>query len=160
LTGGIGPDCVIDAVGIDANTSEQWTSAKQAEKFKKEVAEIAPRTNPYNSNWHPGNAPSQALEWEVKAIAKAGTLSIIGVYPPTMQHFPIGQAMNKNLRINAGDCNHRKYIPLLLEKIKSGEMEDPSKILTNEVSLSLAIDAYKSFDKKEDGWIKVVLTPD
>ena len=160
LTGGIGPDCVIDAVGIDANTSEQGTSGKQAEKFKKEVAEIAPRTNPHNSNWHPGNAPSQALEWEVKAIAKAGTLSIIGVYPPTMEHFPIGQAMNKNLRINAGDCNHRKYIPILLEKVKSGEMGDPSKILTNEESLSSAIDAYKSFDKKEDGWIKVVLTPD
>jgi threonine dehydrogenase-like Zn-dependent dehydrogenase len=160
LTGGIGPDCVIDAVGIDANTSEEGTSGKQAEKFKKEVAEIAPKTNPHNSNWHPGNAPSQALEWEVKAIAKAGTLSIIGVYPPTMEHFPIGQAMNKNLRINAGDCNHRKYIPILLKKIKSGEMEDPSKILTNEESLSSAIDAYKSFDKKEDGWIKVVLTPD
>jgi threonine dehydrogenase-like Zn-dependent dehydrogenase len=157
LSGGIGPDCVIDAVGIDANTSEQKTSGKEEEKFKKEVREIAPKADPHNSNWQPGNAPSQALEWAVKAIAKAGTLSIIGVYPPTMQYFPIGLAMNKNLRINAGNCNHRKYIPILLEKVKSGEV-DPSKILTKEESLSSSIHAYESFDKREAGWMKVMLT--
>lgn len=157
LTGGIGPDCVIDAVGVDANTSEQEkTNGKEAEKFKKEVEEIAPDANPHNSNWHPGNAPSQALEWAVKAIAKAGTLSIIGVYPPTMRHFPIGQAMNKNLKINAGNCNHRKYVPMLLERVKSGEI-DPSKVLTNEENLSSAIDAYAAFDRREDGWMKVML---
>lgn len=147
LTGGIGPDCVIEAVGIDANTSEKESNSKEGEKFKKEVEEIAPKANPHNSNWRPGNAPSQALEWAVKAIAKAGTLSIIGVYPPTMQYFPIGQAMNKNLRINAGNCNHRKYIPILLEKVKSGEV-DPDKILTNQVNLDSAVDAYKSFAKR------------
>ena len=157
LTGGIGPDCVIDAVGIDANSSEQQTSGKAGEKFRKELEEIAPKANPHNSNWHPGNAPSQALEWAVKAIAKAGTLSIIGVYPPTMRYFPIGLATNKNLKINAGNCNHRKYIPLLLEKVKSGEV-DPSKILTKEESLSSSIRAYESFDKREDGWMKVMLT--
>jgi threonine dehydrogenase-like Zn-dependent dehydrogenase len=158
LTGEIGPDCIIDAVGVDASTSEKESKGKEGEKFKKEVEEIAPKANPHNSNWHPGNAPSQALEWAIKAIAKAGTLSIIGVYPPTMQYFPIGQAMNKNLRINGGNCNHRKYIPILLEKAKSGQI-DPEKILTNEVNLASAIDAYKSFDKREDGWIKVMLTP-
>jgi threonine dehydrogenase-like Zn-dependent dehydrogenase len=157
LTGGIGPDCVIDAVGIDANSSEQETSGKEGEKFRKELEEIAPKANPHNSNWHPGNAPSQALEWAVKAIAKAGTLSIIGVYPPTMRYFPIGLATNKNLKINAGNCNHRKYIPMLMEKIKSGEV-DPSKILTKEESLSSSIRAYESFDKREDGWMKVMLT--
>jgi threonine dehydrogenase-like Zn-dependent dehydrogenase len=97
------------------------------------------------------------LEWAVKAIAKAGTLSIIGVYPPTMRYFPIGLATNKNLKINAGNCNHRKYIPMLLEKVKSGEV-DPSKILTKEESLSSSIRAYESFDKREDGWMKVMLT--
>jgi threonine dehydrogenase-like Zn-dependent dehydrogenase len=158
LTGGIGPDCVIDAVGVDANTSEQQAGGKEGEKFKKEVEEVAPKTNPHNENWHLGNAPSQVFEWAIKAIAKAGTFSIMGVYPPTMQHFPIGEAISKNLRINAGNCNHRKYIPILLEKVKSGEV-DPSKILTREENLSSAIDAYESFDKREEGWMKVMLTP-
>lgn len=159
LTGGIGPDCIIDAVGIDASTSEKESRGKEGEKFKKEVEEIAPKINPNNSNWRPGNAPSQALEWAVKAIAKAGTLSIIGVYPATMNYFPIGQAMNKNLRINGGNCNHRKYIPILLEKVKSGEV-DPEKVLTNMENLSSAIDAYEAFDKRKNGWIKVMLKSD
>ena len=76
-----------------------------------------------------------------------------------MQYFPIGQAMSKNLRINGGDCNHRKYIPILLEKVKSSEVH-PDKILTKEQNLSSAIEANESFDKREDGWTKVMLTTD
>ena len=155
LTGGIGPDRVIDAVGVDAYTKG---SKKEEDKFKQEIEEIAPKTNPSGPNWHPGNAPSQALEWAVESIAKAGTLSIVGVYPQTMEYFPIGKAMGKNLRINAGDCNHRKYIPLLLDKVRSGEVH-PSKILTNQEKFSSAIEAYKSFDRRQEGWIKVMLQP-
>jgi threonine dehydrogenase-like Zn-dependent dehydrogenase len=36
---------------------------------------------------------------------------VIGVYPPTVQTFPFGQAFGKNLTIKAGDCNHRRYQP-------------------------------------------------
>jgi hypothetical protein len=52
-----------------------------------------------NGTWKPGEAPSQALRWAVEGLAKAGTLSIIGVYPPTMEVFPIGAATNKNLTL-------------------------------------------------------------
>jgi threonine dehydrogenase-like Zn-dependent dehydrogenase len=73
-------------------------------------------THPQGGNWQPGDAPSQALQWAVKGIAKAGTLAIIGVYPQTDRFFPIGEAMTKNLTMNMGNCNHRKYIPMLLER--------------------------------------------
>ncbi len=52
----------------------------------------------------------------MECIAKAGTLGIIGVYPPAAESFPIGKAMNKNLSINAGNCNHRAYIPKLASR--------------------------------------------
>jgi threonine dehydrogenase-like Zn-dependent dehydrogenase len=48
------------------------------------------------------------------------TLGIIGVYPPSDQSFPIGQAMNKNPSINAGNCNHRAYLPHLVEMVRMG----------------------------------------
>ncbi len=64
--------------------------------------------------------------------------------------------MNKNLSMNAGNCNHRTYIPLLLDMVNTGEI-DPEKILTQEEPLSSAIDAYESFDQRESGWIKVAL---
>jgi threonine dehydrogenase-like Zn-dependent dehydrogenase len=162
LTGGIGVDRAIDAVGVDANAPESGPAAekaqKQAQQFQQEVQQIAPETNPQGDNWHPGNAPSQALEWAVQGLAKAGTLSIIGVYPPTQKSFPIGMAMNKNLTINMGNCNHRNYIPLLVDMVREGTV-DPAKILTQVEPIMSVLDAYKAFDRRQPGWVKVELIP-
>jgi threonine dehydrogenase-like Zn-dependent dehydrogenase len=162
LTGGIGVDRAIDAVGVDSVAPHSGPAAKQAdqraEEFKKEVQQIAPKTNAQGDNWHPGNAPSQALSWAVQALAKAGTLSIIGVYPQTHQFFPIGMAMNKNLTINMGNCNHRKYIPGLVNMVSNGTI-NPEKILTQVEPMTSVIDAYKAFDTRKSGWVKVELIP-
>lgn len=162
LTGNIGADCVIDAVGVDANCAQRGPAAQQAQQqagiFQQELQQIVPRSNPQGDNWHPGNAPSQVSQWSVQAVAKAGTISIVGVYPPTMQTYPIGQAMNKNLRLNMGNCNHRKYIPTLIEVVHSGIVE-PLGILTQTRRFSDAVAAYKAFDVREPGWTKVELVP-
>lgn len=160
LTGGIGVDRAIDAVGIDAEPPHAGPAAKKAgakkDQFQKEMEQVAPETHPQGATWQPGGAPSQALTWAVEALAKAGSLSIIGVYTQPMQFFPIGAAMNKNLTINMGNCNHRKYIPMLIDYVESGAV-DPGKILTNIESLTSAVDAYKAFDERQPGWIKVEL---
>ena len=160
LTGGIGVDRVIDAVGVDAQHADHGPAADkaeaQAETFEREVQQVAPEQNPQGDLWVPGDAPGQALQWAVGALAKAGTLSIIGVYPPTMTDFPIGEAMNKNLTIKMGNCPHRKYAPHLVELVRTGAV-DPVKILTQMEPMSDAISAYEAFDKREPGWIKVEL---
>lgn len=162
LTGGIGVDRVIDAVGVDAQHADHGPAAEEAEEkeeaFRKEIEQVAPEQNVQGNNWVPGDAPSQALEWAVEAVAKAGTISIIGVYPPTMQTFPIGQAMNKNLTLKMGNCNHRKYIPHLVDLVASGVV-DPVKVLTQMEPMQDAISAYKAFDERQPGWIKVELEP-
>jgi threonine dehydrogenase-like Zn-dependent dehydrogenase len=162
LTGGIGVDRVIDAVGVDAVHPHSGPAAKKSAKkekeFAKEVEKVAPEQNPDGDLWRPGDAPSQVLSWAVESVCKAGTISIIGVYPPQAQSFPIGQAMNKNLTVNMGNCNHRRYIPMLLDLVESGAV-DPEKILTTERPLASAIDAYETFDKREEGWVKVMLEP-
>jgi threonine dehydrogenase-like Zn-dependent dehydrogenase len=162
LTGGIGVDRAIDAVGVDASRPHHGPAAKtgklQKKQFDREVEEVAPTTNPEGDNWHPGDAPSQALTWAITALAKAGTLSIIGVYPEVARFFEIGKAMNKNLTVKMGNCNHRKYIPKLMEMVQSG-IVDPAKVLTKQGPLLAAIDAYKAFDERQPGWMKVLLEP-
>lgn len=162
LTGGIGPDRIIDAVGVDAFRPKSGPAteqvAKKAEKYDRQVQTVAPERDPKGSLWKPGNAPSLVAEWAVQSIAKAGTLSIIGVYPETVEFFPIGMAMNKNLTIKAGNCNHRKYIPELMELVQSGAVE-PAIILSHIIALDNVIQAYEKFDQHEPGWIKVELTP-
>ncbi len=123
LTMGIGPDRVLDAVGVDAKPES-----------------------------------SQALSWAVETIAKGGIISIIGVYPPTEMKFPIGKAMGKNLTIRSGDCPHRRYLPDAVRKVAAGELV-PSRILTQRTPISDALSAYESFDRHEEGWIKVELLP-
>ncbi|HEY9724768.1 MAG TPA: zinc-dependent alcohol dehydrogenase [Oscillatoriaceae cyanobacterium] len=161
LTGGIGVDRAIDAVGVDANCAHAGPAADDRSLHKELDAErkqIVPHPHPHGDNWHPGDAPSQVLFWAVSALAKAGTLVVIGVYPKQAHLFPIGEAMNKNLTIQMGNCNHRKYIPILIEMVRSG-MVDPSLILTQHKPLTSVLDAYRAFDKREPGWIKVELEP-
>jgi threonine dehydrogenase-like Zn-dependent dehydrogenase len=135
LTGGIGVDRVIDAVGVDAMSAGQPEGAKA---------------------WQPGDSPGQVLEWAVKSIAKAGTISIIGVYPEQMKEFSIGMCMMKNLSLHSGNCHHRKYLPELVEMVRSGVF-DPTEVLTQKKPLASALDAYKHFDARDTGWEKVEL---
>jgi threonine dehydrogenase-like Zn-dependent dehydrogenase len=162
LTGGTGVDRAIDAVGVDAVAPSAGAAAEKAQvqmqQFQQQLHEIAPQINPQNGNWHPGNAPSQALEWAVQALAKAGTLSIIGVYPLTHKFFPIGMAMNKNLTLKMGNCNHRKYIPKLVDLVQSGVVT-PTQILTQVEPMTSVLEAYKAFDQRKPGWVKVELVP-
>jgi threonine dehydrogenase-like Zn-dependent dehydrogenase len=73
-------------------------------------------------------------------------------------NFPIGEALDKNLTIKAGNTPHRKYIPDLIELVEAGAI-DPAAILTQTEPLTDAIEAYKAFDRRESGWIKVELRP-
>lgn len=144
LTDGIGVDRAIDVVGVDAESGS---------------AAYGHRRHGADAQWQPGDAPSQTLEWAVQALAKAGTLSIIGVYPPSANSFPIGAAMNKNLTVKMGNCNHRRYIPMLIELVRSGQI-DPLAVLTQVEPLTDAISAYKAFDQRRPGWMKVCMKPE
>jgi threonine dehydrogenase-like Zn-dependent dehydrogenase len=162
VTGGIGPDRAIDAVGLDAMAPSAGPAAKEAKKhraeFRQELKQFEPEANTRGSQWRAGDAPSQVLDWAVKCLAKAGTLSIVGLYPEG-RLFPIGEAMDKNLTIKAGNTPHRKYIPHLVDLVESGVF-DPASVLTQTEPLADAIEAYKAFDKREAGWVKVELKPE
>ena len=66
--------------------------------------------------------------------------------------------MEKNLTLKMGNCNHRKYIPKLVDLVRTGAI-DPQEILTQVEPLTNVIDAYRQFDLRQPGWIKVELEP-
>ena len=162
MTQGKGARRVIDAVGVDSNRPHSGPASEQADKmeaqFEQQMKQVAPKNKPKNGNWHQGDAPGQAVQWEVSAAQKGGTLSIIGVYPQTAQFFPIGLAMSRQLKINMGNCNHRKYLPSLVSMVAAG-LINPEQVLTEREPMTSVIDAYKAFDERQPGWIKVELLP-
>lgn len=164
LTGGVGVLRAVDAVGVDAYRPEHGPayaeSAAMKPRFKEEQkeTELEGSGATWTGRWTPGDAPSQVLQWGVEVLAKAGTFSIIGVYPETMSRFPIGMAMLKNLTLQMGNCPHRRYIPRLIEAVRQKKV-DPLKVLTRVEPMTDVISAYRAFDKRKSGWVKVELKP-
>ncbi len=66
--------------------------------------------------------------------------------------------MNKNLTLKMGNCNHRRYIPELIDLVRAGVVE-PDQVLTKREGITSAIEAYEHFDRREPGWTKVELEP-
>ena len=99
-----------------------------------------------------------ALREAIQACRKGGTVSIPGVYGGFLDKLPFGAAFNKGLTFKMGQTHVPKYLRPLLERIECGEI-DPSFIITDRLPLDQAPDAYKTFKKRQDGCIKVVLKP-
>jgi threonine dehydrogenase-like Zn-dependent dehydrogenase len=159
LTGGIGVDRVIEAVGVDAMSSRTAPTGEVTEgDFQAELNRVAPETNPQGDTWVPGDAPPQSMVWAAQAVMKAGVIGVIGVFPPQAMTAPMGTIQQRNLTVRGGNCNHRKYMPMLVGLVATGAM-DPTEILTNTEPLTSAIEAYEAFDRREPGWIKVELEP-
>jgi threonine dehydrogenase-like Zn-dependent dehydrogenase len=145
---------------VDAATARKGPAAKpgEAKSFKKELEGITQEGVPRDKTFQPGGAPSQSLKWAIQSVAKAGTVSVIGVYSAPVQSFPIEKVLEKNITLKAGNCNHRRYMPEMIELVGSGVIR-PEQFLTQKEPLQSAIDAYRSFAEHERGWIKVKLEP-
>ncbi len=142
LTGGIGPDVCIDAVGMEAHG---YTAIESIyDKIK---------TNLFMETERP-----HVLRQAIECCRKGGTVSIPGVYGGFVDKMPMGALMNKGLTIKTGQTHVHKYVPELLDHIRQGRI-DPSFVVTHRLPLSQAADAYKMFREKKDGCIKVVLDP-
>jgi threonine dehydrogenase-like Zn-dependent dehydrogenase len=160
LTRGIGPDRVIDAVGVDAESPQDNTGETlfddQIARIERQRSQVWHDASNEPTSWAAGNSPMQALDWAIESIAKSGTLAILGVYPPRFESFPLGKAFDKNLTVNMGTCHHRRYIPKLVQMVSSGEV-DPAMIMPRQESLLSATEAYEAFDRRDSGWLQVEL---
>jgi threonine dehydrogenase-like Zn-dependent dehydrogenase len=142
MTKGRGPDRCIDAVGCEAHS----TGAVDAvvDKVKSSVMLATDRAH--------------VLREAIMCCRKAGTISVPGAYVGFPDKLPFGAFMNKGLTLRSGQTHMQRYMKPLYEKIVNGEI-DPSFVITHRVKLEDAPSAYKTFRDKEDGCIKVVLTP-
>ncbi|MEV6253136.1 alcohol dehydrogenase catalytic domain-containing protein [Nocardia sp. NPDC051911] len=160
LTGGIGVDRVIDAVGVDAQRPKSGPAAQNLpvsdSTLEAEREKAAPQGRTEGARWLAGDAPSLAARWALEAVAKAGSVGVIGVYPPNFDAFPIGAVVNRNLTVQGGNCNHRRYVPGLLGRVARGDI-DPTAFITQRADPVSIIEAYETFDRREDGWLKTIV---
>ncbi len=141
MTGGIGPDCCIDAVGMEAHGTGAmalYDTVKQAVRLE--------------------TGRPMVLREAIVACRKGGKISVPGVYGGFIDKMPMGAFVNKGLTMKSGQTHVQRYLRPLLEKIQQGEI-DPSFVVTHTLPLEDAPRAYKIFRDKEENCIKVVLKP-
>jgi S-(hydroxymethyl)glutathione dehydrogenase / alcohol dehydrogenase len=132
-----GADVVIDCVGMDGKKSPLEFVGQ---KLKLQGGTIGP------------------LQIATKAVKKAGTLQLTGVYGGLYNMFPLGPFFTRNITIKMGQAPARSYMQELYNQIVA-EKFDPTDIITHRLPLDQAEKAYDIFQNKKDNCIKVILKP-
>lgn len=141
MTGGIGPDACIDAVGLEAH----GLAIDNIVDFAKKQVGM-------------GTDRPHALREAIMACRKGGTVSIPGVYGGVLDMIPFGAAFNKGLTFKMGQTHVPRYMRRLLEHIQNGDI-DPSFVISHRLSLEDAPQGYAMFKQNQDDVTKIVLRP-
>jgi glutathione-independent formaldehyde dehydrogenase len=114
--------------------------------------------------------PELVLDNLVKSVRSTGAIGVVGVYVPQDPGakdklakagriaFDYGSLFQKGLRMGTGQCPVKRYNEVLRDLIVAGRA-NPSFIVSHELPLEDAVDAYDKFDKRIDGYTKVLLRP-
>jgi len=153
MTDGRGADRVIEAVGMEAHGAPvQAAAVKAAGMLPDPLARKAIDTF--------GIDRTAALTDAFGAVRRAGTVSIIGVYGGQADPFPMMDLFDKGVTLRMGQAHVKRWVddilPLLIGDDDPLGVDD---LVTHRMPLDQAPHAYEIFKKKEDGCIKVVLTP-
>ena len=141
MSGGIGCDAVIDAVGMEAHG---FAIDNMIDIAKQKVGIGADRAS--------------ALKQAILAVRPGGRVSIPGVYGGMTDKFPLGALMEKGLQVRSGQTHVQRYTKDLLEKIEDGTL-DTTFLISHRLPLEDAARGYKCFREEQDTWTKVILKP-
>ena len=141
LTGGIGPDAVIDCVGME---SHGLAIDNIADTVKQQLMLTTERPH--------------ALRQAIIACRKGGKVSIPGVYGGFADKFPLGQMMEKGLTVKSGQTHVQRYTKKLLDLIQKGEL-DTTFMTSHREPLGRAAELYQKWHDEQDTYTKILLKP-
>jgi threonine dehydrogenase-like Zn-dependent dehydrogenase len=152
LTGGRGPDAVIDAVGMEAHGAPVGRLAHQMaallpDAVARKVIETA------------GVDRLNALYLAIDLVRRGGTISLLGVYGGAADPLPMLQLFDKQVQLRMGQANVRRWVDDIMPLLLDGDPLGTDGFATHKVPLAEAPQAYEVFQKKQDGAVKVLFTP-
>jgi threonine dehydrogenase-like Zn-dependent dehydrogenase len=139
MTGGIGPDAVIDAVGLEAHGLSIDNILDQAKSMTFMVTDRI-----------------HVFREAVLAVRKGGRVSVPGVYGGFADKFPVGAFMEKGLTMKTGQTHVHRYLKPLLEQIEQGKI-DTTFLISHHAPLEQAAEMYKNWHDNQDQFTKIVL---
>lgn len=152
LTNGRGPDAVIEAVGFEAHGST-------AEKLAQDIAGLMPKALSSSMLQKGGIDRLSALYSAFDMVRRGGTVSISGVYAGNMDIIPMDTLFDKQLTLRMGQANVRRWTEDIRALLTDDDPLGVDTFASHHLTLDEAPMAYEKFQKKEDGFVKVVLHP-
>ncbi|MFZ2176261.1 MAG: zinc-dependent alcohol dehydrogenase [Rhodococcus sp. (in: high G+C Gram-positive bacteria)] len=152
MTGGRGPDSVIDAVGMEAHGSP-------GAKLLQQVTSYLPDTiaGPLMST--AGVDRMHALYSAIDIVRRGGTISLSGVYGGMADPMPMLTLFDKQVQLRMGQANVKRWVPEILPLLTDADPLGVDTFATHEMPLEDAPHAYEIFQKKTDGAVKILLEP-
>lgn len=149
LTGGRGADGVVDAVGMEAHGSP---GARLAHK----MTALLPNTVAEKLMQKAGIDRLAALHTAVELVRRGGTISISGVYGGMADPMPMLTMFDKQVTLRMGQANVRRWVDDLLPLVVDDDVLGVDDFATHRLPLRDGPHAYSSFQKKQEGMVKVL----
>jgi len=153
LTGGRGPDSVLDAVGMEAHGSPVTT-------FVQKAAGLLPKAVSAPLMQAAGVDRLNALYSAIDIVRRGGTISLSGVYGGAADPMPMLTLFDKQIQLHMGQCNVKRWVPEIMPLLTDDDPLGCDTFATHRVPLAEAPEAYELFQQKSDGCVKVQLKPE
>jgi threonine dehydrogenase-like Zn-dependent dehydrogenase len=151
-TDGRGADSVIDAVGMEAHGSPIAEVAHTATGFlPPPVGRVVMK--------HAGVDRLAALNSAISLVRRGGSISLSGVYGGAADPINMMTLFDKQIQVRMGQANVKKWVPDIMPLLTADDPLGVEQFATHRLPLASAPDAYETFQKKQDGMVKVVLKP-
>jgi threonine dehydrogenase-like Zn-dependent dehydrogenase len=151
-TDGRGPDAVIDAVGMEAHGSPFGRLAHQ-------MTNLLPDKVAERLMVKAGTDRLAALHLAIELVRRGGTISVVGVYGGMTDPMPMMKLFDKQVQLRMGQANVRRWTDELLGMLSDDDPLGVDAFATHRLPLADAPSAYASFQKKQDGMVKVLFNP-
>ena len=152
MTDGRGPDSVIDAVGMEAHGSPVAKVVQTAAGFLPDPIQGKLMEKAGVDRLH-------ALYLAIELVRRGGTISLSGVYGGMADPLPMMTLFDKQVQLRMGQANVWRWVPDILPLLLDGDPLGAESFASHHLPLDEAPAAYERFQKKEDGYFKVVLQP-
>ncbi|MEV4314861.1 zinc-dependent alcohol dehydrogenase [Actinocrispum sp. NPDC049592] len=152
MTGGRGPDSVIDAVGMEAHGAP-------VAKLAQRVTGLLPDTVAAKFMQKAGVDRLTALHLAIDIVRRGGTVSLSGVYGGMADPMPMLTLFDKQIQLRMGQANVKRWVGDILPLLTDEDPLGVDGFATHRVALSDAPMAYQTFQKKQAGMVKVLLKP-
>jgi threonine dehydrogenase-like Zn-dependent dehydrogenase len=152
LTDGRGPNSVIDAVGMEAHGAP-------GAKLAQDLTGYLPDSVAERLMKKAGIDRLHALHLAIELVRRGGTLSISGVYGGMADPMPMLTLFDKQVQIRMGQANVWRWVDDILPLLTDEDPLGVDGFATHHVPLADAPEAYKKFQDKSDGAVKILFRP-